>query len=329
LPTVFIEKYTINFILDMKKYLTPLCFGLSFFALAQNIQIVPLGVYGGSNESNLSSYLIGEENTTNYLALDAGTIYSGIEKGIEKGTFSTDNSTVLKDYIKGYFISHGHLDHLSGMIINSPEDAKKPIYAITETIDVLKNKYFTNTAWANFGNEGESPILNKYQYRSSEIGKSFPIENTNFTATVYELSHVNPLKSAAILIENSKNAVLYFGDTGADRVEKSDKLSIIWKNIAPKIKAGKLKTLMLEVSFSNAQPEHLLFGHLTPKLINEEMEKLAKEVGKKHLKDLTIIVTHIKPKGDNEQKIINELSENNPFKINYVFPKQGERIVIK
>jgi len=313
----------------MKKYLAPLCFGLSFFAFAQNIQIVPLGVYGGSNESNLSSYLIGEENTTIFLALDAGTIYSGIEKGIDKGTFSADNSTILKDYIKGYFISHGHLDHLSGMIINSPEDAKKPIYAITETIDVLKNKYFTNTAWANFGNEGESPILNKYQYHSSEIGKSFPIENTNFTGTVYELSHVNPLKSAAILIENNTNAVLYFGDTGADRIEKSDKLSSIWKNIAPKIKSGKLKTLMLEVSFSNAQPEHLLFGHLTPKLINEEMEKLAKEVGKKNLKNLTIIVTHIKPKGDNEQKIIKELSENNPFKINYVFPKQGERIVLK
>lgn len=313
----------------MKKYLTSLCVGISIFSLAQSIEIVPLGVYGGSNERNLSSYLIAEENTNNYLALDAGTIYSGIDKAIEKGTFTTDNASVLKDYIKGYFISHGHLDHLSGMIINSPEDAKKPIYAITETIDVLKNKYFTNTAWANFANEGETPILNKYHYNYSEIGKSFSIENTNFVGTVYELSHVNPLKSSAILVENNKNAVLYFGDTGADRVEKSDKLSIVWKNIAPKIKAGKLKTLMLEVSFSNAQPEHLLFGHLTPKLINEEMGKLAKEIGKKDLKNLTIIVTHIKPKGENEQKIITELTENNPFKIHYIFPKQGEKIIIK
>lgn len=329
LPTVFIEKYTINLILDMKKYLTSLCFGFSIFSLAQSMQIVPLGVYGGSNESNLSSYLIAEENSNDFLALDAGTIYSGIDKAIEKGTFLTDNTTVLKDYIKGYFISHGHLDHLSGMIINSPEDTKKPIYAISETIDVLKNKYFTNTAWANFGNEGEAPILNKYKYVSSEIGQSFPIENTNFVGTVYELSHVNPLKSSAILIENNENAVLYFGDTGSDRVEKSDKLSTVWKNIAPKIKAGKLNTLLLEVSFSNTQPEHLLFGHLTPKLLNEEMEKLAKEVGKKHLKNLKVIVTHIKPKGDNEEKIKTELTTNNPLKINYIFPKQGERIIIK
>lgn len=178
----------------MKKYLLSIGFGISMIASAQNIQVVPLGVYGGSNESNLSSYLIGEETTNSYLALDAGTILSGINKAIEKGTFEEQNSKVLKNYIKGYFISHGHLDHLSGMIINSPEDANKPIYGISETISVLKNKYFTNDAWANFANEGESPILNKYYYKYAEIGTPFTIEGTNFTGTIYELSHVNPLK---------------------------------------------------------------------------------------------------------------------------------------
>lgn len=108
----------------MKKLFLNICLTIPFISFAQNLQVVPLGVYGGSNESNLSAYLIGEENTTDYLALDGGTIYSGIEKAIEKGTFQEDNTTVLKDYIKGYFISHGHLDHLSGMIINSPEDSK-------------------------------------------------------------------------------------------------------------------------------------------------------------------------------------------------------------
>ena len=313
----------------MKKLFLNICLTIPFISFAQNLQVVPLGVYGGSNESNLSAYLIGEENTTDYLALDGGTIYSGIEKAIEKGTFQEDNTTVLKDYIKGYFISHGHLDHLSGMIINSPEDSKKPIYGITEMISVLKNKYFTNDAWANFGSEGEAPIINKYSYKYAEIGKQFAIENTNLQGTIYELSHVNPLKSAAILVENDKNAAIYFGDTGADRIENTTKLATIWKAIAPKIKTGKLKTLLLEVSFPNSQPENLLFGHLTPNLMNEEMGKLAKEVGTKQLKGLTILVTHIKPKGDYEQRIIQELLENNPYKINYIFPKQGERIILK
>ncbi|MFV0190694.1 MULTISPECIES: MBL fold metallo-hydrolase [unclassified Empedobacter] len=313
----------------MKKYLLSIGFGISMIASAQNIQIVPLGVYGGSNESNLSSYLIGEETTNSYLALDAGTILSGINKAIEKGTFEEQNNKILKNYIKGYFISHGHLDHLSGMIINSPEDSNKPIYGISETISVLKNKYFTNDAWANFANEGESPILNKYYYKYAKIGMPFTIEGTNFTGTIYELSHVNPLKSSAILVENGSNAVLYFGDTGADRIEKTQNLSTIWKAISPKIKSGKLKTMMLEVSFPNSQPEKLLFGHLTPKLMNEELNELAKEVGKSKLKGLTIIVTHIKPKDDYEQKIKDELLKDNPYNINYIFPQQGERITLK
>lgn len=196
-------------------------------------------------------------------------------------------------------------------------------------ISVLKNKYFTNDAWANFGSEGEAPIINKYSYKYAEIGKQFAIENTNLQGTIYELSHVNPLKSAAILVENDNNAAIYFGDTGADRIENTTKLATIWKAIASKVKTGKLKTLLLEVSFPNSQPENLLFGHLTPNLMNEEMGKLAKEVGTKQLKDLTIIVTHIKPKGDYEQRIIQELLENNPYQINYIFPKQGERIILK
>lgn len=313
----------------MKKYLLTIGFTIATIAFSQNIQIVPLGVYGGSNESNLSSYLIAEENTNNYLALDAGTIYSGINKAIENGTFKEDQNKILRDYIKGYFISHGHLDHLSGMIINSPEDSNKPIYGISETISVLKNKYFTNDAWANFANEGESPILNKYYYKNAEIGTPFTIEGANFIGTIYELSHVNPLKSSAILVENDSNAVLYFGDTGADRIEGTKNLTTIWKAISPKIKSGKLKTLMLEVSFSNSQPEKLLFGHLTPKLINEELGELEKQVGKSKLKGLTIIVTHIKPKDDNEEKIKEELLKYNPYKINYIFPKQGEKIVLK
>jgi len=171
--------------------------------------------------------------------------------------------------------------------------------------------------------------LNKYYYKYAKIGMPFTIEGTNFTGTIYELSHVNPLKSSAILVENGSNAVLYFGDTGADRIEKTQNLSTIWKAISPKIKSGKLKTMMLEVSFPNSQPEKLLFGHLTPKLMNEELNELAKEVGKSKLKGLTIIVTHIKPKDDYEQKINDELLKDNPYNINYIFPQQGERITLK
>lgn len=51
-----------------------------FCGFGQSIEIVPLGIYGGSDESNLSAYMVGEENTNQYIAMDGGTIYSGIKK---------------------------------------------------------------------------------------------------------------------------------------------------------------------------------------------------------------------------------------------------------
>jgi hypothetical protein len=58
--------------------------------------VVPLGVKGGLDESNLSSYLVARAGTTNYIALDAGTLYSGIRKAIERGVLPGPGSMVLR-----------------------------------------------------------------------------------------------------------------------------------------------------------------------------------------------------------------------------------------
>lgn len=313
----------------MKKLLTALLLSSNILSFGQAIEIVPLGVYGGSDESNLSAYLVGEHTKNEYISMDAGTIYSGLKEAIKLKTFDTSIHNVLNDYIKSYFISHGHLDHLSGLVINSPEDSKKPIYGTPEMIEVLKNNYFTNAAWANFGSEGESPIINKYQYKSFSNQEEFKIDGTNLSAKIFELSHVNPWKSAALLISTKDQSLIYFGDTGADRIEKTNKLEHIWKAIAPEIKSGKLKTIMLEVSFPNSQPETSLFGHLTPKLFMEEMNVLAKYTGIKYLNNLNIIITHIKPKGDYPEVIKKELAELNTLNLKFIYPQQGKRIVIK
>lgn len=311
----------------MKKTILALLLINTSFLFAQNLEIVPLGIYGGGDESNLSSYLIGVENTNKYLALDAGTIRSGINKAIEQKTFdNTTNDIVLKEYIKGYFISHGHLDHLAGLVINSPEDIQKPIYGLPFVIDIFKNNYFTNASWSNFGSEGDKPIIGKYSYTRVNPIQSFAIENTTLTAEVFELSHVNPQKSSAILVRNNDEYILYFGDTGSDRIEKTTKLNAIWEYIAPLIINKNLKTILIEVSFSNSQPEDKLYGHLTPNLLIEELSKLAQHTGTLALKDFNIVVTHLKPGGNQVIKIKQELEQGNIYGVNYIFPTQGIKV---
>ncbi|MEC4114364.1 MBL fold metallo-hydrolase [Myroides pelagicus] len=309
----------------MKKTILGLCLISTLYSYAQKLEIIPLGVYGGGIESNLSCYLIGVEESQSYIALDAGTIRAGIEKTIEHRTFNTTTENILQNYIKGYFISHGHLDHLSGLIINSPDDSRKPIYGLPFVIDVFKNNYFRNSSWANFGSEGEKPIIGKYQYKALSPYQTFELENTSLTAEVFELSHVNPQKSSAILVRNNDEYILYFGDTGADRVEKTDNLNKIWEYIAPLIQNKNLHTILIEVSFPNLQPENKLYGHLTPNLLQEELTKLD-HLSNHSLEGINIVITHLKPKGDQIKIIKQELESNNPFKVNYIFPEQGKKI---
>src|SRR5699024_4859635 len=100
-------------------------------------------------------------------------------------------------------------------------------------------------------------------------------------------SHGNPYKSSAVLVTNSAgNSILYFGDTGADRIEKSDRMESVWTVVAPLLKGGKLKGILIENSYDNTRKENQLFGHLTPNLLNEELQVLAKKAGKANLSGL-------------------------------------------
>ena len=303
---------------------------ITHFTFSQKVsqthfQVVPLGVKGGIDEANLSAYMLAPVDTQDYICLDAGTINAGIEKAIVNTTFTVSANTVLQEYIKGYFISHAHLDHVSGLIINSPADASKTIYATEKCMQMMEKHYFNGETWANFGDEGTGYQLKKYHFQTLIPLEETAVKNTTMTVQAFPLSHVNPFESTAFLIKNKDAYALYLGDTGADRIEKSSKLNLLWQAVAPLIKRKQLKGIFIEVSFPNEQADTALYGHLTPKLLLEELHVLAKLAGEKALRNCKIVITHLKPPTSAMLKIKEQLVQENDLGLDLYFPEQGVR----
>jgi len=304
-----------------------LCLSLQSFAQQSKgaFRLVPLGVKGGIDESNLSAYMLAPQGSNNYVCLDAGTLHYGIEKAVTNKVFNVPAEQVLKKYIKGYLISHSHLDHLAGLIINSPDDSTKSIYAFADCIETFKTHYFTWKSWANFADEGESPQLKKYHYVTLIPAKETKIENTEMAVKAFPLSHSN-LTSTAFLVRNEDNYLLYLGDTGADAIEKSHNLDTLWKAIAPLVKEKKLKAIMIEVSFPDEQPDKTLFGHLTPKWLMKELHALEKINGPGSLAGFNVIVTHVKPPQSSIERIKKQLNAENDLQLHLIYPQQGKAL---
>jgi len=292
-------------------------------------KVIPLGVKGGLDESNLSAYLVAAGGSDQFICLDAGTIYKGLELAAAKKIFKPSNPSVIQqNNITSYFISHAHLDHTAGLIMNSPNDKAKNLYGLASVLDVFKKNYFTWSAWANFGNEGEAPILKKYSYQTLTPKLEIPIDNTGLFVTPFVLSHVKPYESTAFLVRNQDAYLLYLGDTGPDRVEQSTQLAQLWLTIAPLVIQNQLKAIFIEVSFDNSVSEKSLFGHLTPKLLMEEMVKL-NQLTNGLLKNTRLYVTHIKPCDDCETKIKAEIQAANQIGLKIFYPTQAALIELK
>ncbi|MBM3650014.1 MAG: 3',5'-cyclic-nucleotide phosphodiesterase [Alphaproteobacteria bacterium] len=311
--------------------------GLPAARAADGFDVVALGALGGIQDGNLSAWLIQPHGDNRAVTCEAGTLVNGLRVADEKGALASlsvptgsDLSRVgyaLTTVIKGYLISHAHLDHVGGLIVASPDDSKKPIYVLPSVGVDLVETYFNWRAWPNFTDRGKAPQLKKYTIEELKPGAATPLANTAMTVTAYPLAH-GGVESTAFLVESGGDAILCPGDTGPDAVEKSSRLAELWSAVAERTRQKKLKAIVIEVSYTSDRPDNLLFGHLTPRYLLAELRTLDRLAGGGALKGLPVVVSHIKYSLTREQpqrQVLQELEAGNDLGLRFIMPEQGQR----
>jgi 3',5'-cyclic-nucleotide phosphodiesterase len=306
--------------------------------------VVVLGDAGGLAEDDLSSFLVFPAGADAGIALDAGTLHAGIRAALAKGAFAklplddggelAPEGQVLRKNVKAYLITHAHLDHVAGLILNSTDDTPKPILALPATLDVLREHVFNWQLWPNFTTEGTAPALSRYTLLPLASGEAKDVPGTSFRVTAYPLSHGGTSESTAFLVDSGGASLLYLGDTGPDAVEGKGRLRALWTRVAPLVRDKELRAIFLEASYPSDRPDAKLHGHLTPRWINEELGVLASLVNANDpsnaLRGLAVVITHVKPsleRGESpRERIARELRETNPYGVRFVLATQGDRL---
>ena len=290
-------------------------------AVDARFDVIVLGGSGGLVEGDLTAILVSRADRTEYIALDLGTLYGGLQRAslpAFSGSKWNDAGELLKHHLHGAFISHPHLDHVAGLVIGSPELTKLNVYGLGSTVEALRTHAFGSALWANFTDEGPGAI-GRIHLTELTPGTPVSIDAPGLKVEAIPLSHAG-VTSTAFLVESDDAALLYLGDTGPDAVEGRGRLAALWQRVKPLVASGRLRAIFVEASFPDPRDEKLLFGHLTPKWIMQELESLG---------PVTLVITHVKPSlergADARKSVAEQLRPLEQRGVRVLMPEGGQR----
>ncbi|KAJ5819267.1 hypothetical protein N7474_004858 [Penicillium riverlandense] len=156
--------------------------------------VIVLGPSGGPREDRVTGLLVRSTSTAwspdSVVAVDAGTLLAGIIRLLNEYMSSKDEQNVLqegpftglqlpcktaeanaahifRELIGAVLITHAHLDHISGLAINTPileaGNGPKPVAALPSVLSAMKNYMFNDVIWPNLSDEDGGAGLLTYQ----------------------------------------------------------------------------------------------------------------------------------------------------------------------
>lgn len=236
--------------------------------------------------------------------------------GYPKKTARANAAWVTRELVSTYLITHPHLDHVSGFVVNTASfthsDSPKRLAALPAAIKALKTHMFNDVIWPNLSDENGGAGLVTYQ-RIQEMAEYVPVCN-GLSVQAWPVSHGHCMKrhshrgrnstagldgldvapgerspggtprvcvydSAVYFIRDDATAkeVMMWGDVEPDSLSLSPRNLPAWTEAARKFVDGNLGVIFIECSFDCHQPEASLFGHLAPQHLLDELQCLAEE----------------------------------------------------
>lgn len=321
-------------------------------------QVVVLGSGGGPSEGNVSGYLVRSTSKhwakNSLLAVDAGTHLSGIIRILENhaSCFSrsstspspeckeSDDTTadafpfsgaslpsehakvnasyIVSELVSTYLLTHTHLDHLSGFVINTAalKDTKNPkrLAALPHVINAVKSHIFNDVIWPNLSDEDAGVGLITYQRLN--VAQNYVSVCEGLSTQAWPVSHGHCMKmhthwgrkssagldpcdvasnqhgnhqprwcvldSAVYFVrdEATGKELMMWGDVEPDSISLDPRNDSVWEEAARKVCMGSLCAIFIECSYDNTQPDRALYGHLSPSHLIQELKALAAYVSR-------------------------------------------------
>ncbi|EFX00334.1 cyclic-AMP phosphodiesterase [Grosmannia clavigera kw1407] len=164
------------------------------------LQVIVLGAGGGPQESNTTAFLVRSTaegwRRGSIVALDAGVLLSSVTRILEQtspadlgssssslslphtltsgpfaglqvpnATAAANAAHIQSTLINTYLITHPHLDHIAGFVINTaglPGSRPKRLAGLPSTISAFKQHIFNNVIWPNLSDENNGAGLITY-----------------------------------------------------------------------------------------------------------------------------------------------------------------------